>query len=116
MSYLAHKKTGELVNSLILLVPGILCSLYVASKVEKKAKSWYKAWKEKKVQREIQQRLEGINFEGYECIICMERGRNVIFLPCKHFCLCEECLEELQRQECPVCKREICETVKLFLS
>lgn len=40
------------------------------------------------------------------CIVCMENPREVILLPCKHVCLCEDCAEKINRK-CPVCDKRI---------
>lgn len=40
-------------------------------------------------------KLRGVKYlqiENYECQICYERPRNVILKPCKHLCMCHECL------------------------
>ena len=39
------------------------------------------------------------------CIICFERYRNTLLLPCKHLISCESCQKRLK--ECPVCKSSI---------
>ena len=39
------------------------------------------------------------------CTICFDRVRNVIFWPCLHFGLCEECSEKVER--CPFCRENI---------
>lgn len=40
------------------------------------------------------------------CIVCMENPREIILLPCKHVCLCEDCAEKISRM-CPVCNKRI---------
>ncbi|KAG3079593.1 hypothetical protein PI124_g20717 [Phytophthora idaei] len=37
-----------------------------------------------------------------ECVICLERPQAAILLPCRHFCVCRECLEEID--QCPICR------------
>ncbi|KAG1712254.1 hypothetical protein DVH05_000004 [Phytophthora capsici] len=39
---------------------------------------------------------------GSECVICLERVPAVILLPCRHLCVCRECLEEID--QCPICR------------
>lgn len=39
---------------------------------------------------------------GGECVICLERPLAAILLPCRHFCVCRECLEEID--QCPICR------------
>jgi hypothetical protein len=40
-----------------------------------------------------------------ECVICMERVRDIVLYPCKHFCLCVQCSENVFK--CPLCKQRI---------
>ena len=42
-----------------------------------------------------------------ECIICMEKQRNMIFFPCYHLICCEECGNMKVKEECPECKKKI---------
>jgi hypothetical protein len=42
-----------------------------------------------------------------ECIICMEKQRNIIFSPCNHLICCEECGYNKVSGECPECKMTI---------
>lgn len=54
------------------------------------------------------------------CIICCERQKNVIFLPCRHQRCCEECASELAARandsyECPCCKQTVRDTIVAFV-
>lgn len=49
-----------------------------------------------------------------ECVVCMETGSQVVFLPCGHVCCCQVCSEALQN--CPLCRSNISQRVRLFLS
>lgn len=55
-----------------------------------------------------------------KCIACMERDRNIVFVPCGHLVMCEACslklLETTDRDHavCPVCRAEITDFVKTF--
>lgn len=46
-----------------------------------------------------------------QCVICWERSRNIVLLPCRHLCLCKECSEYLQPGEgetrCPLCRKVV---------
>jgi hypothetical protein len=37
-----------------------------------------------------------------ECVICLEHAPAVVLLPCRHFCVCRTCLEEID--QCPICR------------
>lgn len=60
------------------------------------------------------------DFADNLCIICCERKKNVIFLPCRHQKCCEECSSELaarahDRIECPCCKQTVMDTIVAFI-
>ena len=37
-------------------------------------------------------------------ILCFERGRNAMLMPCGHMFTCSECVAQLRQRECPVCR------------
>jgi hypothetical protein len=39
------------------------------------------------------------------CVVCLEREREVVLDPCRHYCLCLECSDHLS--QCPLCRRQI---------
>lgn len=43
------------------------------------------------------------------CVVCQERGRSVLILPCRHFCMCDECAVRIVYGDgmCPVCRTGI---------
>ncbi|XP_063065985.1 E3 ubiquitin-protein ligase LRSAM1 [Engraulis encrasicolus] len=47
-----------------------------------------------------------------ECVVCMEQGSQVIFLPCGHVCCCHRCSDALQT--CPLCRADIEQRVRLY--
>lgn len=49
-------------------------------------------------------------FEEEDCVCCLSVKPGVVFLPCGHFCLCENCLEQLPKQTCPMCRADIVDT------
>uniref|UniRef100_A0A7N5ZWE1 RING-type domain-containing protein n=1 Tax=Anabas testudineus TaxID=64144 RepID=A0A7N5ZWE1_ANATE len=49
-----------------------------------------------------------------ECVVCMETGSQVIFLPCGHVCSCQVCSNALQN--CPLCRSTISQRVHLYYS
>ena len=46
------------------------------------------------------------------CIICLDAPREIILKPCKHYCLCSRCLDQLR--DCPICKHRIQKTEKIY--
>lgn len=48
--------------------------------------------------------------DSSSCVICLEKPRNVVILPCFHVALCDDCVRSLQKSteaECPVCRLRI---------
>merc|ERR1719513_274195 len=50
--------------------------------------------------------------EDNECTICMDAVRNVVFLPCGHVCSCSKCAAKLA--QCPICRAQIDQKVRIF--
>ncbi|KAJ6652063.1 hypothetical protein lerEdw1_015266, partial [Lerista edwardsae] len=49
-----------------------------------------------------------------ECVVCMEREAQVVFLNCGHVCCCQQCSEALHT--CPLCRKDIVQRIRLFHS
>ncbi|KAL3883678.1 hypothetical protein ACJMK2_029917 [Sinanodonta woodiana] len=47
------------------------------------------------------------------CIKCKAQSRNILFLPCKHLCLCQDCAQKCSL--CPVCYKIVHEKIKTFM-
>ena len=48
------------------------------------------------------------------CKVCLNADVEVVFLPCAHLVVCKNCAPNLC--SCPVCRRRINETIKVFMS
>lgn len=48
--------------------------------------------------------------EGPECVACYVNPRGVMLLPCRHLCVCEECLPKIDK--CPLCRKPMVENVR----
>ncbi|ALC40312.1 CG2617 [Drosophila busckii] len=52
------------------------------------------------------------------CVICLERGRSIVILPCRHLCLCKHCSQQLHRTEgghrCPICRNYIDTLLQIY--
>eukprot|EP00756_Hemistasia_phaeocysticola_P064936 Hpha_TRINITY_DN8168_c1_g1::TRINITY_DN8168_c1_g1_i1::g.172138::m.172138 len=45
--------------------------------------------------------------EGQEgCVVCMERPKEVVFEPCRHFCCCKVCAIACE-DKCPMCTQDV---------
>ena len=50
--------------------------------------------------------------EAKQCVVCMDKSRQVMIRPCNHYCVCEECIEQLRR--CPICNNRIRRHQRVF--
>ena len=48
-------------------------------------------------------------FKENQCVICLDRKPNVLFVKCRHTCMCEECEKTHPSTKCPCCRTEISE-------
>ncbi|UZE89791.1 IAP-1 [Parapoynx stagnalis nucleopolyhedrovirus] len=57
-----------------------------------------------------------IESEGrLECTICLERQRDAVLLPCRHFSICVRCYFSLDKK-CPSCRQDITDFIKVFVA
>ncbi|XP_072528535.1 E3 ubiquitin-protein ligase LRSAM1 isoform X2 [Salminus brasiliensis] len=47
-----------------------------------------------------------------ECVVCMEAGSQVVYLPCGHVCCCLVCSDALH--SCPLCRSVITQRIRLY--
>ncbi|XP_078489106.1 zinc finger protein isoform X2 [Ciona intestinalis] len=52
--------------------------------------------------------------EENECVVCLDRNSDTIFLPCGHVCACFICSTQLQ--SCPMCRSDVTQKIKIFRS
>lgn len=48
------------------------------------------------------------------CVICCEKEKSIVLLPCRHMCLCEDCSEHDDLLQCPLCRRQIAHKFSVF--
>lgn len=48
------------------------------------------------------------------CCICEVNEINICLVPCGHVTTCEQCITQLQKKECPICRKAFVQTVKIF--
>ncbi|KAK5643026.1 hypothetical protein RI129_009193 [Pyrocoelia pectoralis] len=51
------------------------------------------------------------------CLICQDNSRCMLFLPCRHLCLCEHCNLRIlnYNYSCPLCRSEVEETMRVYV-
>lgn len=49
-----------------------------------------------------------------ECVVCLEREAQTIFLPCGHVCCCQQCCQPLRT--CPLCRQDIAQSLRIYHS
>lgn len=42
--------------------------------------------------------------EDETCVICFVEKMKYVFIPCGHFCICDECYQHLPSNKCPICR------------
>ncbi len=52
--------------------------------------------------------------ESSVCKVCLDEAANIVFLPCGHLVVCVTCSPALER--CPVCRKHIRGTVRVYLA
>lgn len=67
-------------------------------------------WRTDGPPRQMSVTARGVNTE---CVVCLDRMSEVIFLPCGHVCTCPLCSAPLT--ECPLCRALITQTIKLTI-
>ena len=64
--------------------------------------------------RSFSKEVEIENNTRMQCKVCLSADVGVVFLPCGHLLVCTNCAPSLDT--CPVCRRKINETIKVFMS
>jgi hypothetical protein len=57
------------------------------------------------------------------CVICQDREKCIMILPCRHLCICQDCQVSLMRRAdqhahsrtCPICRKNVKQTIKAYL-
>jgi hypothetical protein len=57
---------------------------------------------------------------NHECVICLERPKNALLVPCGHLCLCMPCAQSLTTPKhsaantCPLCRAVVTNVYQAF--
>lgn len=55
------------------------------------------------------------------CVVCQDRSKSVLILPCRHMCLCVECGNHIarsrsrERRKCPLCRTKINTIMNVYI-
>lgn len=60
-------------------------------------------------------RLEIENNVEDSCIVCLDKPRDIVVIPCGHICICSSCVQ-LVNNKCPICRMKIDRVVPMFRS
>ncbi|XP_066223207.1 E3 ubiquitin-protein ligase LRSAM1 isoform X1 [Saccopteryx leptura] len=55
-----------------------------------------------------------VEVQTSECVVCLEREAQMIFLNCGHVCCCPQCCQPLRT--CPLCRQEIAQRLRIYHS
>jgi len=58
-------------------------------------------------------RASGDPDEDDTCVVCMEKPKTHLLVPCGHKCLCEDCSKK-DLKDCPICRKAILQTLKVY--
>ncbi|XP_014661585.1 PREDICTED: uncharacterized protein LOC106804774 [Priapulus caudatus] len=53
--------------------------------------------------------------DRFLCVICQDGEKTVLFLPCRHLCVCEECGTKALAQKCPMCREYVHRIIHVYL-
>ena len=55
-------------------------------------------------------------FIAYDCSLCLDKPPEMLFIPCGHVCVCEECINDLKTygKQCPICQEYFTDAIKVL--
>jgi len=103
-------------------VGAVICYLMIRNRLRQRYNR-RRTTSEDDILRQLQQsRLppdENPQGDWQRCVVCLTNNREVIVLPCGHVCLCADCMILINQQEqrnCPVCRQQIVNIARAFVS
>ncbi|KAL3101145.1 hypothetical protein niasHS_001605 [Heterodera schachtii] len=70
------------------------------------------------IKQENNEESQGSEVTENRCLICLTNERQIVFKPCRHFCVCRECakvIEQNEKPKCPVCRNYVEETLFIYI-
>ena len=96
------------VSAFFAVCSGILLSVWLYRHL----KRWYIARQQRAEFERLRSDVSETN--GNECVVCMDRPRDVVILNCGHICACRQCGTMLT--VCPICRGHVAKIVPTFVS
>lgn len=56
------------------------------------------------------------NYESTKCIVCLDEERTHACVPCGHYVLCRDCAYDFSQKQCPICRKNVDQIIKIFNS
>jgi hypothetical protein len=52
------------------------------------------------------------------CVVCQDAPKSVLLLPCRHLCVCKECMARLKADRsgcvCPICRGSVTDSLDVY--
>ncbi|TNJ27505.1 Ankyrin repeat protein 2 [Giardia muris] len=53
-------------------------------------------------------------YSARACVICMEAPKSIVLKPCCHLCVCDGCASGLKGKPCPICRKSVEGTMRVY--
>ncbi len=51
-----------------------------------------------------------------ECVVCLDKPKDHVVMPCMHMCLCEDCAKDFgAKNNCPMCSKKVRKVMRIFV-
>ena len=70
----------------------------------------YKVNSQNKNQQSVKDDISNLKiYDIAECVVCLSIPSSIIFIPCAHMCVCNDCYQGIKKTKncCPLCRRNI---------
>jgi hypothetical protein len=70
----------------------------------------YKTNSQNKNQSSVKDDISNLKiYDIAECVVCLSTPSSIIFIPCAHMCVCNDCYQGIKKTKncCPLCRRNI---------
>lgn len=68
-------------------------------------------------QKKYIKKLEKLDLDDFNlnCCVCLEKQKNMMFEPCNHLAICNDCCNQFTFENCPICRTKINKIKKIFI-